>query len=192
MANFLSCLVFYYQDFTIKRNEIKNSLPAKNLHKEHKKLWKRPPVLWSNLSTHTVNSFKSLKALRDLKKGERKRMNERFFYCCVGKMPLFYNQEKKVSWNFQILCMPWSKCSGQHHRTIFSKHQIVSWDFIFNCIKTILIHQCTMVNKGIIIEILDFELGTISENLRHMMTWRKVIFWLSLQKKSFSLEENVW
>ena len=42
-----------------------------------------------------------------------------------------------------------------------------------------------MVNKGIIIEILDFELGTFSENLRHIMTWRKGIFGLSLQKKKF-------
>ena len=49
-----------------------------------------------------------------------------------------------------------------------------------------------MVNKGVIMEILDFELGAFSENLRHIMTWRKGIFGLSLQKKSFSLEENVW
>ena len=42
-----------------------------------------------------------------------------------------------------------------------------------------------MVNKGIIIEILDFELGAFSENLRHIMTWRKGIFGLSLQKKKF-------
>ena len=45
--------------------------------------------------------------------------------------------------------------------------------------------QCTMVNKGVIIEILDFELGAFSENLRHIMTWRKGIFGLSLQKKKF-------
>ena len=45
--------------------------------------------------------------------------------------------------------------------------------------------QCTMVNKGIIIEILDFELGAFSENLRHTMTLRKGIFGLSLQKKKF-------
>ena len=45
--------------------------------------------------------------------------------------------------------------------------------------------QCTVVNKGVIIEILDFELGAFSENLRHIMTWRKGIFGLSLQKKKF-------
>ena len=45
--------------------------------------------------------------------------------------------------------------------------------------------HCTMVNKGVIIEILDFELGAFSENLRHIMTWRKGIFGLSLQKKKF-------
>ena len=49
-----------------------------------------------------------------------------------------------------------------------------------------------MVNKGIIIKILYFELGAFSENWRHIMTWRKGIFGLSLQKKTFSLEENVW
>ena len=49
-----------------------------------------------------------------------------------------------------------------------------------------------MVNKGIIIEILDFQLGAFSENLKHLMTWRKGIFGFSLQKKSFSLGENVW
>ena len=42
-----------------------------------------------------------------------------------------------------------------------------------------------MVNKGIIIEILDFELGKFSENLRQIMTWRKRIFGFSLQKKKF-------
>ena len=42
-----------------------------------------------------------------------------------------------------------------------------------------------MVNKGIIIEILDFELGAFSENLKHLMTWRKGIFGLSPQKKKF-------
>ena len=36
--------------------------------------------------------------------------------------------------------------------------------------------HCTMVNKGVIIEILDFELDAFSENLRHIMTWRKEIF----------------
>ena len=45
--------------------------------------------------------------------------------------------------------------------------------------------QCTVVNKGIIIEILDFELGAFSENLKHLMTWRKGIFGFSLQKKKF-------
>ena len=47
--------------------------------------------------------------------------------------------------------------------------------------------QCTVVNKGIIIEILDFELGAFSENLKHLMTWRKGIFGFSLQKKKFQL-----
>ena len=42
-----------------------------------------------------------------------------------------------------------------------------------------------VVNKGVIIEILDFELGAFSKNLRHIMTWRKGIFGLSLQKKKF-------
>ena len=45
--------------------------------------------------------------------------------------------------------------------------------------------QCTMVNKGVIIEILDFELGAFSENLRHIMIQRKRIFGFSLQKKKF-------
>ena len=45
--------------------------------------------------------------------------------------------------------------------------------------------QCTLVNKGVIIEILDFELGAFSENLKHLMTWRKGIFGFSLQKKKF-------
>ena len=45
--------------------------------------------------------------------------------------------------------------------------------------------HCTVVNKGVIIEILDFELGAFSENLRLIMTWRKGIFGLSLQKKKF-------
>ena len=49
-----------------------------------------------------------------------------------------------------------------------------------------------MVNKGIIIGILEFELGAFSENLKHLMTWRKGIFRFSLQKKSFSLGEIVW
>ena len=40
-----------------------------------------------------------------------------------------------------------------------------------------------MVNKGIIIEILDFELGAFSENLRHIMIWRKRLFEFSLLKK---------
>ena len=35
----------------------------------------------------------------------------------------FYNCEKNRSWKFQILCMPWNKCSGQHHQTIIFKHQ---------------------------------------------------------------------
>ena len=50
--------------------------------------------------------------------------------------------------------------------------------------------HCTVVNKGIIIEILDFELGAFSENLRHIMTWRKGIFGLSLQKKKFQLRRK--
>ena len=49
----------------------------------------------------------------------------------------------------------------------------------------VLIVQCTVVDKGIIIEILDFELGAFSENLRHIMTWGEGIFGLSLQKKKF-------
>ena len=47
--------------------------------------------------------------------------------------------------------------------------------------------HCTVVNKGIIIEILDFELGAFSENLKHLMTWKKGIFGFSLQKKKFQL-----
>ena len=45
--------------------------------------------------------------------------------------------------------------------------------------------HCTMVNKGIIIEILDFELGKFLENLRQIMTWGKRIFGFSNQKKKF-------
>ena len=45
-------------------------------------------------------------------------------------------------------------------------------------------NQCTMVNKGVIIEILDFELGTFSENLKHITTWSKGIFGFYLQKKN--------
>ena len=45
--------------------------------------------------------------------------------------------------------------------------------------------QCTMVNKGVIIEILDFELGAFSENLKHITTWSKGIFGFYLQKKKF-------
>ena len=51
--------------------------------------------------------------------------------------------------------------------------------------------QCTMVNQGVIIEILDFELSAFSENLKHITTWSKGIFGFYLQKKSFSLGENV-
>ena len=47
------------------------------------------------------------------------------------------------------------------------------------------LHHCTVVNKGIIIEILDFELGAFSENLKHLMTWKTGIFGFSLQKKKF-------
>ena len=43
----------------------------------------------------------------------------------------------------------------------------------------------TMVNKGVIIEILDFELGAFSENLKHITTWSKGIFGFYLQKKKF-------
>ena len=42
-----------------------------------------------------------------------------------------------------------------------------------------------MVNKGVIIEILDFELGAFSENLRLITTWSKRIFGFYLQKKKF-------
>ena len=52
-------------------------------------------------------------------------------------------------------------------------------------LKDLITVQCTVVNKGIIIEILDFELGAFSENLKHLMTWRKGIFGFSLQKKKF-------
>ena len=45
--------------------------------------------------------------------------------------------------------------------------------------------HCTMVNKGVIIEILDFELGAFSENLKHITTWSKGIFGFYLQKKKF-------
>ena len=45
--------------------------------------------------------------------------------------------------------------------------------------------QCTVVNKGVIIEILDFELGAFSENLKHITTWSKGIFGFYLQKKKF-------
>ena len=45
--------------------------------------------------------------------------------------------------------------------------------------------HCTVVNKGVIIEILDFELGAFSENLRHITTWSKGIFGFYLQKKKF-------
>ena len=55
---------------------------------------------------------------------------------------------------------------------------------IFGPFLFIMLH-CTVVNKGIIIEILDFELGAFSENLKHLMTWRKGIFGFSLQKKKF-------
>ena len=51
-------------------------------------------------------------------------------------------------------------------------------------LKTCTTH-CTMVNKGVIIEILDFELGAFSENLKHITTWSKGIFGFYLQKKKF-------
>ena len=42
-----------------------------------------------------------------------------------------------------------------------------------------------MVNKGVIIEILDFELGAFSENLKHITTLSKGFFGFYLQKKKF-------
>ena len=44
----------------------------------------------------------------------------------------------------------------------------------------IAILQCTMVNKVMEIEILDFDLGAFSETLEHMMTGTRRIFGFSL------------
>ena len=49
---------------------------------------------------------------------------------------------------------------------------------------------CTMVNKGIIIKILDFEFGPFSETSRLIMTWKKRILDYLFREKSFSLAEN--
>ena len=45
--------------------------------------------------------------------------------------------------------------------------------------------QCTVVNKGIRIEILFFELGHFSEGLMFVTIGKKGIFGLSLHKKKF-------
>ena len=44
--------------------------------------------------------------------------------------------------------------------------------------------------KGIIIKILDFELGPFSETSRLIMTWEKRILDYLFREKSFSLAEN--
>ena len=49
-----------------------------------------------------------------------------------------------------------------------------------------------MVNKGIIIPILDFELGAFSETLSPIMTWTERILDFLFREKSFSLAENEW
>ena len=45
--------------------------------------------------------------------------------------------------------------------------------------------QCTVVKKGNIIQILDYELGVFSETLELEKNWTKRIFGLSLHKKKF-------
>ena len=79
-----------------------------------------------------------------------------------------------------------------------SKIALCSWDFQY--IKWALLQQnlqalyvdfrvstvqCTVVNKGIRIEILFFELGHFSEGLMFVTIGEKGIFGLSLHKKKF-------
>ena len=45
--------------------------------------------------------------------------------------------------------------------------------------------HCTVVKKGNIIQILDYELGVFSETLELEKNWTKRIFGLSLHKKKF-------
>ena len=52
--------------------------------------------------------------------------------------------------------------------------------------------QWTLDINGIIIQILDFELGAFSETLRPIMTWTKRILDYLFREKSFRLAENEW
>ena len=58
-----------------------------------------------------------------------------------------------------------------------------SWIFLELWGKVVL--HCTVVKKGNIIQILDYELGVFSETLELEKTWTKRIFGLSLHKKKF-------
>ena len=49
---------------------------------------------------------------------------------------------------------------------------------------TVLCH-CTVVKKGNIIHILDYELGVFSETLELEKNWTKRVFGLSLHRKKF-------
>ena len=59
--------------------------------------------------------------------------------------------------------------------------------FYIQIVKRVLnsVSHCTVVKKGNIIQILDYELGVFSETLELKNNWTKRIFGLSLHKKKF-------